>query len=196
MAAPDLLRQGRDAFEQRAWAEACALLARAEQAAPLGAEDLERLATASYLAGREPDFLAVLERAHQACQSANGSGVATPTRAASPATAGPTSATDRGDIECRSRPRATSASASSTRFSSSFTTTTSGSSATTASTSTRLVPPITGTPAKSQKRVQPTGVTPNATSVSLADGTSETTRSSVLTCARVALPSSPGTRPR
>jgi DNA-binding NarL/FixJ family response regulator len=67
MAAPDILRQGRDAFERRAWAEARELLARADGTAPLAAEDLERFATASYLAGRELEFLAVLERAYQAC---------------------------------------------------------------------------------------------------------------------------------
>ena len=65
---PDILQQGRDAFDRRAWTEARELLTRADETAPLAAEDLERLATASYLAGREPDFLAVLERAHHACQ--------------------------------------------------------------------------------------------------------------------------------
>lgn len=63
---PYILQQGRDALDRRAWAEARELLTRADGAAPLGADDLERLATASYLAGREPDFLAVLERAHHA----------------------------------------------------------------------------------------------------------------------------------
>jgi ATP/maltotriose-dependent transcriptional regulator MalT len=66
----DTLRRGRDAFDRRAWADACELLARAEREAPLGAEDLERMATASYLAGRDRDFLQCLERAYHAHQEA------------------------------------------------------------------------------------------------------------------------------
>lgn len=70
MPAPDPIQQGRDAFGRRAWAKARELLERADLDAPLGAEDLERLATASYLVGRERDFLHCLERAHQAHQEA------------------------------------------------------------------------------------------------------------------------------
>jgi DNA-binding NarL/FixJ family response regulator len=65
---PDPIQQGRDAFGRRAWAEARELLARADRDSPLGAEDLERLATASYLVGRERDYLHCLERAHHAHQ--------------------------------------------------------------------------------------------------------------------------------
>jgi len=67
---PDPIQQGRDAFGRRAWAEARELLARAGQESALGAEDLERLATASYLVGREREFLQCLERAHHAHQDA------------------------------------------------------------------------------------------------------------------------------
>src|SRR5262249_59988595 len=96
-------------------------------------------------------------------------------------TPGPTAAAGGGDIECRGGPAATSASASSTRFSSSFTTTRSGASATIASTSGFLVPPIVGRSGCSQNRVHATGSTPNARSVSVTDGTSETTRGVVAT---------------
>ena len=62
-----------------------------------------------------------------------------------------------------------------------------------AATSGFLVPPTVGMPSNSQNRVQATGTIPSATSVSLADGTSETTRGVALTCARAAAPSSPRT---
>ena len=41
-------------------------LSEADRSDELGAEDLERLATAAYMIGRESDFLAFLERAHRA----------------------------------------------------------------------------------------------------------------------------------
>ena len=62
-------------------------------------------------------------------------------------------------------------SASPTRFSSLSITTRSGDSATMAATSGFLVPPTVGTPGASQKRVTATGVTPQASSVSVTDGT-------------------------
>ena len=68
-----MVQRGRDAFDRRAWADAWEALARADRAAPLGAEDLERLATAAYLVGRERDFLQCLERAYQAHQQAGDS---------------------------------------------------------------------------------------------------------------------------
>src|SRR5262245_58416366 len=105
-------------------------------------------------------------------------GAARPRAAPSAATAGPTSATERGDIECSATPAACSASASSMRFSSSFTTTRSGARATIASTSGFFVPPTIVTPGRSQNRVTATGVTPSATSVSVALGTNETTLTS------------------
>jgi DNA-binding CsgD family transcriptional regulator len=57
------VEQGREAFAQRAWKDAHAELSAAGE---LGGEDLERLATAAYLLGDEVEYLAVLERAHQA----------------------------------------------------------------------------------------------------------------------------------
>jgi DNA-binding CsgD family transcriptional regulator len=59
------LRRGRNAFEQRAWAESYRLLHAADLEAPLDGEDLERLATAAYLVGRDDDCEAFTARAHQ-----------------------------------------------------------------------------------------------------------------------------------
>src|SRR6188472_4485363 len=59
------LRRGRTSFEQRAWAESYRLLQAADRDAPLEAEDLERLATAAYLVGRDDDCEACTSRAHQ-----------------------------------------------------------------------------------------------------------------------------------
>ena len=56
--------RGRASYVARAWEEARASLVRADQAAPLGADDLELLATSAYMVGRVDDFLSVLERAH------------------------------------------------------------------------------------------------------------------------------------
>jgi DNA-binding CsgD family transcriptional regulator len=60
------LDRARTRYEQRAWAEAYEALSRADQEAPLGAEDLERLAMAAYLIGRDDEYLGTLERAHNA----------------------------------------------------------------------------------------------------------------------------------
>jgi DNA-binding CsgD family transcriptional regulator/tetratricopeptide (TPR) repeat protein len=60
------LRRGRRSFEQRAWAESYRLLQAADDDAPLDAEDLERLAIAAYLVGRDDECEAVTARAHQA----------------------------------------------------------------------------------------------------------------------------------
>ena len=57
------VERGREAFAQRAWKDAHAALSAAGE---LGGEDLERLATTAYLLGDELEYLAVLERAHQA----------------------------------------------------------------------------------------------------------------------------------
>jgi DNA-binding CsgD family transcriptional regulator len=56
--------RGRDAFSRRAWAEAVAELTAADREAPLEPEDLERLGTAAYLAGRDDDSMEAWERAH------------------------------------------------------------------------------------------------------------------------------------
>jgi DNA-binding CsgD family transcriptional regulator len=66
MTAADTLDKGREAFEHRAWAEAFARLRAAERESSLEAEDLERLATAAYLVGREDDGAEVGARAHHA----------------------------------------------------------------------------------------------------------------------------------
>jgi DNA-binding CsgD family transcriptional regulator len=60
------LERGRDAYAGEAWKEAHEALSAADESAPLAAEDLERLATAAYMLGRESDYLGVLERAHRA----------------------------------------------------------------------------------------------------------------------------------
>ena len=60
------LRRGRKSFEQRAWAESYRLLRAADCDAPLDAEDLERLAIAAHLVGRDDECETVTARAHQA----------------------------------------------------------------------------------------------------------------------------------
>ena len=59
------LHRGRKSFEQRAWADSYRLFEAADREAPLEPEDLERLATAAYLMGREDESEAFWERAHQ-----------------------------------------------------------------------------------------------------------------------------------
>ncbi len=60
------LERGRDSYRRGAWSDAHESLSLADQAAPLGVEDLELLATSAYLIGREHDFHRCLERAHHA----------------------------------------------------------------------------------------------------------------------------------
>lgn len=60
------LKRGREAYRRQAWRDAYQALSLADQATPLGIEDLERLATAAYLIGREADFHSHLERAYHA----------------------------------------------------------------------------------------------------------------------------------
>ena len=67
MTAPDADERGRAAFARRAWGDAYAELAAADREAPLGLEDLERLAVAAYLVGRDDDSATAWGRAHQAC---------------------------------------------------------------------------------------------------------------------------------
>ena len=62
----DWLDRGRAAYAERAWERAYASLTQADQATPLGPDDLELLATSAYMLGRVDEFLAVLERAHEA----------------------------------------------------------------------------------------------------------------------------------
>lgn len=58
------IQRGRELYGRRAWGEAYRSLALADQAAPLEAGDLERLAISAYLIGRDDDYLTALERAH------------------------------------------------------------------------------------------------------------------------------------
>jgi DNA-binding CsgD family transcriptional regulator len=61
--AADHVQRGREAVARRAWMDAHAALS---AAGPLAATDLEYLATAAYMLGDEAEYLAQLERAHQA----------------------------------------------------------------------------------------------------------------------------------
>ena len=60
------LELGRLSHERRAWAEAHEQLTRADEEEPLGAGDLELLATAAYMLGLSDEYVGVLERAHRA----------------------------------------------------------------------------------------------------------------------------------
>jgi hypothetical protein len=59
------LEHGRECYRRRAWGDAYQALLYADQATPLKADDLERLATAAYLTGRDLEFQRVLERVHR-----------------------------------------------------------------------------------------------------------------------------------
>lgn len=59
---PNNLEHGRVSYRRHAWEEAYRALASADQASPLAVDDLECLATAAYLTGRDADFHRVLER--------------------------------------------------------------------------------------------------------------------------------------
>ncbi len=67
MTAPSALERGREAFARSAWAEARSLLSEAETQSPLAVDDLERLALASHLSGRDDLAHEVLTRAHNEC---------------------------------------------------------------------------------------------------------------------------------
>jgi DNA-binding CsgD family transcriptional regulator len=59
------LERGRECYGRRAWGEAYLALQRADEATPLHADDLERLATSACLSGREAEFLRLLERQYR-----------------------------------------------------------------------------------------------------------------------------------
>jgi DNA-binding CsgD family transcriptional regulator/tetratricopeptide (TPR) repeat protein len=59
--------EGRNAFARRMWAEAYEFLADASERELLGSEDLERLAIAAYLMGRDEESARAWERAYLAC---------------------------------------------------------------------------------------------------------------------------------
>ena len=61
----DELEHGRASYEHRAWLDAYESLASVDRAAPLQPQDLELLATAAYMLGRDDENLSALERAHQ-----------------------------------------------------------------------------------------------------------------------------------
>jgi len=60
------IEQGREFYAHRAWSDAHAALSGAEREAALPADDLELLATAAYMIGREDEYFSALGRAHQA----------------------------------------------------------------------------------------------------------------------------------
>jgi len=66
MAEVEPLGRARSAFTRREWAESYRLFEAADRDAPLGPEDLEQLAAAAYLTGRDEESEAFHARAHQA----------------------------------------------------------------------------------------------------------------------------------
>lgn len=60
------LERARGSYAARAWLDAYEAFLHADEASPLGAEDLELLATAAYMLGRDDEYLSALERAHHA----------------------------------------------------------------------------------------------------------------------------------
>jgi len=61
------LGRARKLFERKAWGESSRLFEAADRDAPLEPEDLERLATAAYLMGRDAESEALRARVHQTC---------------------------------------------------------------------------------------------------------------------------------
>jgi DNA-binding CsgD family transcriptional regulator len=59
------LERGRKSYDALSWADAHAFLSRADEASPLGGEDLARLATSAHMLGRVDEWIPLLERAHQ-----------------------------------------------------------------------------------------------------------------------------------
>jgi pimeloyl-ACP methyl ester carboxylesterase len=60
----DQLERGRNAYARQAWADAFAQLTAADTESPLDPADLERLATAAYLVGKDTDSTDLWSRAH------------------------------------------------------------------------------------------------------------------------------------
>jgi len=65
MTPTDALERGRESFRRQRWGEAYAQLSAADHDEPLDPADLERLATAAFLIGRDSDSEELLARAHQ-----------------------------------------------------------------------------------------------------------------------------------
>jgi DNA-binding NarL/FixJ family response regulator len=66
MSATDAVTRGRESFGRRAWLDAYEALSVADEHASLEAADLDRLAMAAYLIGRDEAAVTDLERAHRA----------------------------------------------------------------------------------------------------------------------------------
>jgi DNA-binding CsgD family transcriptional regulator len=60
------LERGRESFDRQSWADAHAQLSAADRGSPLAAEDLQMLATAAFLTGKEDESLDAWQRAHLA----------------------------------------------------------------------------------------------------------------------------------
>jgi ATP/maltotriose-dependent transcriptional regulator MalT len=58
--------RGRELYRRRAWADAYRSLSKADEAQPLGGDDLFLLSICAGLLGRDEDFVRLLERAHRA----------------------------------------------------------------------------------------------------------------------------------
>jgi DNA-binding CsgD family transcriptional regulator/tetratricopeptide (TPR) repeat protein len=67
MIASDALERGRESFGRQAWGNAYALLSKAERDASIGIDDLERLAIAAHLIGRDEESADIWARAHHVC---------------------------------------------------------------------------------------------------------------------------------
>jgi DNA-binding CsgD family transcriptional regulator len=61
----DPVEHGRNCYERRAWGDAYQALLGADQAAALQSDDLQRLATAAFLTGRDVEFQRLQERLHR-----------------------------------------------------------------------------------------------------------------------------------
>jgi len=67
MKVANALDLGRESFMRRAWEEAFAQLSAADREGPLSVDDLERLAVAAYMVGRDGESADAWMRAHQEC---------------------------------------------------------------------------------------------------------------------------------
>jgi DNA-binding NarL/FixJ family response regulator len=66
LGAPEALERGRDCYQRGVWKECHRLLSIADQASPLGCDDLEYLANATFLIGRNEENAKLLDRLHRA----------------------------------------------------------------------------------------------------------------------------------
>jgi hypothetical protein len=65
MTRAEALERGRESVREQAWGAAFSHLLDADQQGPLQPEDIERLATAAHLIGKESESADLLARAHQ-----------------------------------------------------------------------------------------------------------------------------------